>query len=175
MNLHSVTNLETNFVMGRVMKKEANPFEWEFKLWVMLEQAHAAVFAAREQDLAQYKLSPMKAAALYIIQSIGTEATPAEIARWILRKPHTVSGLLDRMEKDGLITKTKNLPKKNLVRVTITEKGKRALRQSFKRESLGRTFAAVPASERSKLYTQLEKIRNKGIKLSGFPKPPYPA
>jgi DNA-binding MarR family transcriptional regulator len=156
------------------MKKEINPFEREFRLWVMLEQAEAAVFAAREKELARYKLSPMKAAALYIIQSIGTEATPAEIARWILRKPHTVSGLLDRMEKDGLITKAKNLPKKNLVRVTVTEKGKRALRQSFKRESIGRSLSVIPASERSKLYAQLEKIRNKGLKLSGFPKPPYP-
>lgn len=156
------------------MKKEMNPFEREFRLWVMLEQAQAAVFAAREKELARYKLSPMKAAALHIIQSIGTEATPAEIARWILRKPHTVSGLLDRMEKDGLIIKAKNLPKKNLVRVTITEKGKRALRQSFKRESIGRSIAVISAGERSKLYAQLEKIRNKGIKLSGFPKPPYP-
>ena len=156
------------------MKKETAPYEQEFRLWVMLEQAHAAVFAAREKELAQYKLSPMKTAALHIINSIGDETTPAQISRWILRKPHTISGLLDRMEKDGLITKTKNLPKKNLVRVTMTEKGKKALRQAYKRESLFRAISAIPAAERLKLYSQLEKIRNKGLKLSGFPKSPFP-
>lgn len=154
--------------------KESTTYEQEFKLWVMLEQAQSAVFAAREKELTQYGTSPMKAAVLFIVQSIGKEATPAEIARWILRKSHTVSGLLDRMEKDGLITKTKNLPKKNLVRVTITEKGKKALRNSMKRESIRRTFAAIPEKDREQLYAQLMKLRDKGLKLSGFPKPPYP-
>ena len=156
------------------MKKETAPYEQEFKLWVMLEQAQSAVFAAREKELAQYGISPMKAAVLFIVKSIGSKATPAEIARWILRKSHTVSGLLDRMEKDGLITKAKNLPKKNLVRVTITPKGHKALLQATKREYVRRIFAAIPEKDRQQLYDQLEKLRDKGLKLSGFPKPPYP-
>lgn len=156
------------------MKKETAPYEQEFNLWVMLEQAQSAVFAAREKELAQYGISPMKAAVLFIVKNIGSEATPAEIARWILRKSHTVSGLLDRMEKDGLITKAKNLPKKNLVRVTITPKGQKALHQATKREYIRRIFAVIPEKERQQLYDQLEKLRNKGLKLSGFPKPPYP-
>lgn len=156
------------------MKKETALYEQEFKLWVMLEQAQSAVFAAREKELAQYGISPMKAAVLFIVKSIGSKATPAEIARWILRKSHTVSGLLDRMEKDGLITKAKNLPKKNLVRVTITPKGNKALLQATKREYVRRIFAAIPEKDRHQLYDQLEKLRDKGLKLSGFPKPPYP-
>jgi DNA-binding MarR family transcriptional regulator len=158
----------------REVMKESNFYEDEFKLWVMLEQAHSAIFAAREKDLAQYKTSPMKVAVLFVVQQIGNEATPAEIARWILRKSHTVSGLLDRMEEDGLITRKKNLPKKNLVRVTITEKGKKTLHNSMKRESIRKIFAAIPKDERKQLYTQLEKLRAKGLKLSGFPKPPFP-
>lgn len=160
-------------IVKRTIKK-SNLYEKEFKLWVMLEHAHSAVFAAREKELAQYGTSPMKTAVLFIVQSIGSEATPAEIARWILRKSHTVSGLLDRMEKDGLITRTKDLPKKNLVRVTITAKGKKVLRQSMKRESTRRIFAVIPEKDRQQLYAQLEKLRDKGVKLSGFPKPPYP-
>ena len=156
------------------MKKERYPYEEEFKLWVMLEQTHSAIFAAREKELAKYKISPMKAAVLYVVKNIGSEATPAEIARWILRKSHTVSGLLDRMETDGLITKTKNLPKKNLVRVTISAKGRKALEQALKREYYKRIFAAIPAKDREQLYSQLKKLRDKGIKLAGFPIPPYP-
>lgn len=156
------------------IKAKTDTYEQEFKLWLMLEQAHSAIFAAREKDLTQYGTSPMKAAVLFIVQSIGREATPAEIARWILRKAHTVSGLLDRMEKDGLITKAKNLPKKNLVRVTMTEKGKKTLRNTMKRESIRRIFTAIPQKDRQQLYAQLEKLREKGLKLSGFAKPPFP-
>ncbi len=156
------------------MRKETAPYEQEFKLWVMLEQAHSAIFASLEKELAQYGISPMKAAVLFIVKNVGSEATPAEIARWIMRKSHTVSGLLDRMEKDGLITKAKNLPKRNLVRVTITPKGQKALRQAMKREYIRRIFATIPERDRQQLYDQMEKLRDKGLKLSGFPKPPYP-
>ena len=83
--------------------KESSPYEQEFKLWVMLEQAHSAVFAAREKELMQYATSPMKTAVLFIVQSIGKEATPAEIARWIgiERVQHTVAAAADEELVEG--------------------------------------------------------------------------
>jgi DNA-binding MarR family transcriptional regulator len=156
------------------MKKETNVLEQEFKLGMILEQAQAAFFASKEKELAQYGTSPMKVAVLFIVQKIGREATPAEISRWLVRRSHTVSGLLDRMEKDGLVTKSKNLPKRNLVRVTLTEKGKRVLRQSLKRDSEKKIFASLTQKDKAQLYTLLEKIRDKGLKPAGFSKPPYP-
>ena len=66
------------------------------------------------------------------------------------------------------------MDKKNLVRVTMTEKGKKTLKNSMKRESIRKTFAALSKEDRKQLYTQLEKLRAKGLKLSGFPKPPFP-
>jgi DNA-binding MarR family transcriptional regulator len=156
------------------MKKVTSSYDQEFELGIMLEQAQQSVFASRERELAQYAVSPMKAAVLYIVDQIGNEATPAEISRWILRRSHTVSGLLDRMEKDGLIIKKKNLSKKNLVRVTITEKGKKALKQAAKRDTQKKIFSSLAQKDKEQLYSLLLKIRDKGLKLSGFPKPPYP-
>ena len=81
----------------------------DYNLWVLLHQAKDAVFKAREKELSQYGISAMEAAALFIIQAIGDKATPAEISRWIFREHHTVTALLSRMEKKGLITKVKDL------------------------------------------------------------------
>jgi DNA-binding MarR family transcriptional regulator len=156
------------------MKNDKNGLEQEFRLGTMLEQAQAAFFSSKEKELAQHNISPMKVAVLDIVQKIGKEATPAEISRWLVRRSHTVSGLLDRMEKDGLISKSKNLPKRNLVRVTITEKGKKALRQSQKRDTEKKIFGSISQKDKTQLFTLLEKIRNKGIKLAGFSTPPYP-
>jgi len=117
----------------------------------------------------------MKAAVLFIVDSIGDEATPAEISRWLLRKSHSVSGLLDRMEKDRLITKTKNLHKKNLVRVTITEKGRKALALSLKRESINNTLSILSKEEQEQLYSSLEKVRDLALKEAAVTfKPNYP-
>jgi DNA-binding MarR family transcriptional regulator len=46
-----------------------------------------------------------------------------------VREPHTITKLLHRMEKVGLVTKTNDLEKKNMVGVSITEKGQQAYEQ----------------------------------------------
>jgi DNA-binding MarR family transcriptional regulator len=155
-------------------RRSAQPVDKDYQLWIMLEQARAAMLTAREKELAKYDTSAMKAAVLFIADSIGSEATPAEISRWILRRPHTVSGILDRMEKDGLINKTKDLERKNMVRVTLTERGKKALQQSGKRESIRRSLTSLSEGEKKELYIALEKIRDRALKVAAIPKPPYP-
>lgn len=156
------------------MKKDFGTDEL-YNLWTMLEQVHSGITLARDRELEQHGLSTIKASALFIIKSIGNEATPAEISRWILRRPHSVSGLLDRMEADGLIKKTKDLHKKNLVRVTITAKGQKALDISAKRKTINQVLTVLSEDERKELYAYLEKLRNKSLKVSGIThKPPFP-
>ena len=156
------------------MKKAYNS-EPDYILWVLLEQAQSATFGAREKELSKYSTSPMQTAVLFIVDAIGSEATPAEVSRWLLRKSHSVSGLLDRMEKDGLVKKSKDLHRKNLVRITITNKGHKVLEQSKKRESIRRVMSVLSEEERLQLQSSLKKIRDKALRVSGaFPKPPYP-
>lgn len=157
------------------MKKASYSTDELYNLWTMLEQVHSGITLARDRELEQHGLSTIKASALFIVQSIGNEATPAEISRWILRRPHSVSGLLDRMEKDGLIKKAKNLHKKNLVRVTITPKGKKGLEISAKRKTINQILNALSEDERKQLYIYLDKLRNKALKVAGIAhKPPFP-
>lgn len=157
------------------MKKESYSTDELYNLWAMLEQVNSGITLARDRELEQHGLSTIKASALFIIQSIGNEATPAEISRWILRRPHSVSGLLDRMEKDGLIKKTKNLHKKNLVRVTITPKGRKGLEIAAKRKTINQILNTLTAEERKQLYAFMDKLRNKALKVAGIThKPPFP-
>jgi DNA-binding MarR family transcriptional regulator len=146
----------------------------EHDIWIMLDQAHAAINAAREKELRQYNLSTMKSAVLFDIEQIGSEVTPAELSRWLLRRSHSVSGLLNRMAKDGLVKKTKDLHRKNLVRITVTEKGKQAYKDSLSRVSIHQLMYCLSVEERKQLYSSLEKLRNMALQETGTPKPPYP-
>ena len=101
------------------------------------------MYKARTRELFQYGITPAEAAVLVIVQAIGEKATPAEISRWLFREPHSISGLLARMEKQGLVRKVKDLDRKNLVRVVITEKGQQAYQQSTKRESIHRIMSSL--------------------------------
>jgi len=147
-----------------------------YELWVLLQQASDAMFEARENELREYGITAMQAAVLYIVKAIGDEATPAQVSRWILRKPHSVSGILQRMEKAGLVKKTKDLTRRNLIRVTMTDKGRQALSQSMKRKSFQRILSSLSENERQQLRAQLRTVRNKGLKEIGMDprKMPFP-
>ena len=138
----------------------------DYSLWVLLNQAKDTIFAAREEELRPYGTSPMQAAVLFVIQAIGSEATPAEIARWLLRNPNTVSDFLNRMERAGLIRKTRDLDRKNVIRVTMTEKGRQAYDNSRKLESIHRIMSCLSKEERQHLRSYLEKLRSEALKPS---------
>ena len=97
----------------------------DFRLWVLLEQVTRALRKAREKELNEYGISAADAAVFSIIQATDKQATPAEISPWLLREPHSVSGLLSRMEKEGLVRRVKDWDKKNLVRIAMTERDSR--------------------------------------------------
>jgi DNA-binding MarR family transcriptional regulator len=148
----------------------------DYKLWVLLNQAADTTLRARQKELDRYGISSAEAALLFAVQAIGERATPAEITRWLLREPHTVTELLNRMEKGGLVKKSKDLERKNLVRVSITEKGRQAYEQSTKRKSIHKVISSLSQQERQQLRLYLEKLRNKalGELREERPKPPFP-
>ncbi len=81
------------------------------------------------------------------------------------------------MEKQGLITRVKDLPKRNMVRVAMTEKGREAYELSTRRFSMHDTMSALSETEKSLLWNLLEKLRDKALKLAGvgheLPFPPH--
>ena len=147
--------------------QEVSDVDRDYNLWVLLHQVSDIIFNAREEELRQYGVPAMQAEVLFVIQAIGDETMPAQIARWLLRRPHSVSGILDRMEKAGLVRKTKDLHRKNLVRVTITEKGQQAYNQALERKSIQRIMTSLSEEERQQLWSCLKTLRDKGLKEIG--------
>lgn len=61
---------------------------------------------------------------IHEISMLGKNASPSALAKKSMLEPHTVSSLLTRMEKDGLVSKTLFEKPRNMVRVELTEKAK---------------------------------------------------
>ena len=137
----------------------------DYRLWVLLNQVRDAVLKARQKELNQYNISASQAAVLLVIEAIGPKATPAEISRRVFRKPHSVSGILSRMEKKGLVMRLKDLDRKNLVRVVLTGKGREAYYQSTKQESIRQIMSSLSEEERQQLTSSLETLRDKALGL----------
>jgi MarR family transcriptional regulator, organic hydroperoxide resistance regulator len=144
-------------------------------LWVLFTRARYATFRARERELQRYGITPEQAQLLFVAQAIESEATPARISRLILRQPHTVSAIVDRMEKKGLVKKVKDLDRKNMVRVVLTEKGQKAYEMTSKRGPIHRIMHTLNDEERANFRGYLERVMGKAREELGLDRDDLPS
>lgn len=134
-----------------------------FAVWSLLHQTTDVISRAREKELSQYNIALRQVAALRIINLLGEKATPKQLAQSLFRKPHTISSILDRMDNEGLIVKHNDLARRNLIRVSLTEKGKQACRQAEKRESIHGILACLSDEEMRQLRSLLFRLRTRAL------------
>ena len=146
----------------------------DYALWLLLLKARRCIFKARDKELSQYGITPEQAGVLFIVQTLDNKVTPAEISRLTCREPHTVSVLISRMEKNGLVRKVKDLDRKNLIRIVLTEKGQQAYDHSSKRETIYSIMSVLSKEERQQLRSYLNRLRDKALKeLVKYYKPTF--
>ena len=139
-----------------------------FMLWVLIAQNRDAILRARERDYARFGISNERRAVLFIIQNNGGRAAPVEIARDLFRELHSVTEMLKRMEKVGLITRSKGSGRSK-VEVTLTEKGLDVFNQSLQNETDKRIFSVLAPEEREQLASYLWKLRRRVLQDLGIP------
>jgi DNA-binding MarR family transcriptional regulator len=138
-------------------------FDTEYELWVLLTQAYRALVRLRENELRSTGISMMQSGVLAIAKALDEPPTPTQISRWLCREPHTVSMLLRRMEKKGLIRRMKDTERRNSIRVILTPKGEEAYRRSRNRRELHRILASLSPGKRKNLASCLEVLRDKAV------------
>ena len=144
------------------MKDNSAPNQ-DFELWVLFHQASGAAVKARENELRQFGLTWIQAGVLVMLKTSSEPPTPSQIARWVLREPHTISLLLDRMEKRGLIRKTRDSLRKNVIRVLLTEKGEEAYGRVMEMKAINEILSCLSQKEKRSLRICSEKLRTKAL------------
>ncbi|MBI4333190.1 MAG: MarR family transcriptional regulator [Chloroflexi bacterium] len=156
--------------MSRVQKANNLFGDSDYNLWAMVQLTRQVMSAAREIELSQYGISTIEASLLFVIHAIeetGKPATPAEIARWLARKPNSVTELLTRMAKKGLVRKVSSSPGSHTKRIVLTGEGQRAYDRSSERLSIHHIISRLTEDERRNLWSYLEKLRNGAMEELG--------
>ena len=137
----------------------------DFELWILMNVIQEITHAVREKELNRYDISVRQSGILYtIFNQLDNNAKPADIARFSRRGPNSISTILNRMERKGFINKNKDLRKKNAIRVSLTEKGKKALEFANNRRSIHRIFAALSEEELIQAHTLMAKLLDQAVK-----------
>ncbi len=134
-----------------------------FEFWVLLARTRDAFENARKLELMHLNISPVQAFVLFTILNFNEEVTPATLSRLLYRESQTVSELLTRMEKSGLIKKVKGSSPRNRVKIKITDKGRQVYEQSAKRESIHTVVSSLSEKELYNLTLSLAKLRQSAL------------
>lgn len=93
--------------------------------YTALRQAWLAVNRLAEDRLGEVGLTPETLAVLWAGRDYPGKLMPAEIARMTHRRNQTIAGLLNRMEKSGLIQRIPKRKGKPFTEVKLTDKGRK--------------------------------------------------
>lgn len=74
---------------------------------------------------------------------------------------------MNRMEKQGLVRKVKDLERKNMIRIVITEKGGQAYQRSREMKDIHKILSCLSPKEHDSLRTYLVTLRNEALKEIG--------
>ncbi len=144
------------------MKKHALE-DRDFASWVFMARTRDAIFRNRVKELQKHNLSVRQASVLIVLEELDKEATPAKVSKWVFREPHSVSDFLKRMERDGLIKRIKDLARKNMIRVEITDKGREAVHNAKKIEPVHKIMAVLSNEEHRQLMAIMQKLWDKAL------------
>ena len=146
----------------------------DYALWLLLLKVRRGISKARGKELSPYDITPEQAEVLFIVQALNNKTTPAEISRLTFREPQTVSVLISRMEKKGLVKKVRDMDRKNMIRIAITEKGQQAYNQSSQRATIHNIMSALSEAEHQQLMSLLQRLSDQALKeLGEYHKPPF--
>jgi DNA-binding MarR family transcriptional regulator len=135
----------------------------DYDLIGLLNQTTETIFRARQKELDQFNISTSQGAVLFITRALGERATISEISRWLLRKPHTVSEIVSRMEKRGLLKKTRAPKSKSIIKVALTPKGLEVYRKSKKRQSFRNILSSLSLEERQQMMAYLKRLKESAV------------
>jgi DNA-binding MarR family transcriptional regulator len=136
----------------------------EYQTWFLLHEVDTGIQRSMENELKTFNVSVIATGLLYILKSSDEPVTLNELSGWLFRRPHSISELVSRMAKQGLVTKTADPQKKKGVRVSITPKGDEILTEYMaKMQVISRIMSSLSDEETQTLRACLEKMRKSVI------------
>ena len=136
----------------------------DFSLWRVLDHARFIIARTREMELAKYDLTPEQSHVLDILQESNGSTTINQLVGITQRQHHSISTLIDRMEKQGLVSKQKAGIDRRKYEVVITDKGKE-LAARMSRDSIRIIFACLSEEDKKKLHSYLMQLTTEAYKM----------
>ncbi|MBE9515001.1 MAG: MarR family transcriptional regulator, partial [Chloroflexi bacterium] len=109
------------------MPKEVNDGSLRLEARMLLHRTRDVLFRCEDRVVGEFGLTAEQYTVLTAMKCLDAPIRPTDVSRWVDHKVHTVSMIVDRMVRAGLLERVRDLPDRREVRLTITGKGEKAL------------------------------------------------
>jgi DNA-binding MarR family transcriptional regulator len=106
------------------------PVKFEFEnldkgAWILLRQVYNLVSRCEDKVFSEYEVTTEQHAVLMAMKHIDGNVRPTDVARWLDRSVNSVSMIIDRMVKAGLVRRVRDRKDRRTVFLTITSKAEK--------------------------------------------------
>lgn len=151
------------------MTKEPAPAEIA-QAALLVQQAAAMLQAAVDARLRAERLNWLRATVLAVLGRHGPQSIRA-LARYLLMQSQNLTALVDRMERAGLVARTRHPTDRRVVLVMLTQAGTEAaaVADIVLAEVAATVFGAVTEAELPQLLVLLPGVRDAAATVAGMP------
>ena len=141
--------------------------------YLHLLRAGDEVFTVCEANLMSHGLSPGRFTVLMLLLDKSTNQplthTPAELAERAGVARATMTGLIDTLERDGLVTRKADTVDRRMMSVHLTARGQEVLQTVLPThfQRMAALLAPLPESERKTLVRLLNKVVQQAAEMRG--------
>ena len=135
------------------------------RLWLLLHRVRDALFLCEDSITAEYGITTEQLGLLSAVKTLGGSPRPTDLAQRLERSPNSVSMLVDRMVKAGLVKRTRDRKDRRVVFVSATSKGAEAvdLALPVAWEFIQKILSPLSDKDKHTLASMLETIKGKAI------------
>ncbi|MBI2761397.1 MAG: MarR family transcriptional regulator [Chloroflexi bacterium] len=128
--------------------------------WRQLYLTYSVIFKAIERSIAATNVTLPQALALNTIRYGEGPMTPSRLAHYLTQETQSVTGLIDRMERQGWVRRVRDLPDRRAIRLELTEAGARKLDETVQPgyETTERMFGRLSEKETVELTRLLLEV-----------------
>jgi DNA-binding MarR family transcriptional regulator len=131
------------------------------RVWLLLHRVRDALALCEDSIFGKYGLTLEQFAVLGSLKSRGGSLRPVDLALILERSPNSVSMLIDRMVKAGLVRRTRDRKDRRVVRVSMTSKAGDSVEQAAPAgwEFIQKILSPVSEKDKQTLADLLETIK----------------
>lgn len=137
--------------------------------WTLLHQTLDSILQCEELTLSKFRITAKQHATLSAIHHLDDPVTLKDLVECFDRDAASITFIIDRMEKEGLVSRVRDLKDRRSLRVVLTPRGKDILKITEEQKiKLSEEIMKVLSDEElSMLIDMIEMIQKKTYEYRG--------